>query len=277
MKKPRSHSRRLQASGLVVMAALSLAQVTRAAAQYEPTIGQEGKDVVWVPTNQLVVDKMLDMANVTASDFLIDLGSGDGRTVISAAKRGARAMGIEYNPDMVALAKRNAAKEGVADKTSFAKADIFKSDFSKATVLTLFLLPDINLRLRPKILNMKPGVRVVSNTFDMEDWEPEQKFKVEQDCAQFCSALFWIVPAKAQGKWRMSQGEFDLKQQYQMLSGTMKAGNATTNISGGKMTGDQIVLSAGDTTYTGRVNGNTIVGKSKSAAGETEWRATRVN
>ena len=220
---------------------------------------------------------MLDMANVTANDFLIDLGSGDGRTVISAAKRGARAMGIEYNPDMVALAKSNAVKAGVANKTSFVKADLFETDFSKATVLTLFLLPDINLRLRPKILNMKPGVRVVSNTFDMEDWTPDQRFKVEQECAQFCSAMFWVVPAKVQGKWRTSQGEFDLKQTYQMLSGTMKAGNATTEITGGKMTGDQIVLSAGDTTYTGRVNGNTIAGKSKSAAGETEWRATRVN
>src|SRR4029450_704593 len=134
---------------------------------FEPQVGQAGKDVVWVPTPQTLVDKMLDMAKVTKDDFVMDLGSGDGRTVITAAKRGARAMGVEYNPDMVALAQRNAAKEGVSDRATFVKADLFETDFSKATVITMFLLPDINIRLRPKILDMKPGTRVGSNFFTM--------------------------------------------------------------------------------------------------------------
>src|SRR5918992_5999257 len=139
----------------------ALAQTTT----YEPSVGQEGKDVVWVPTPQVLVDKMLDMAKVTPSDYVIDLGSGDGRTVITAAKRGARAHGIEYNRDMVELSKRNAEKEGVSGKATFAQADLFKSDFSQASVITMFLLPDINLKLRPKILDLKPGTRVVSNSF----------------------------------------------------------------------------------------------------------------
>src|SRR6185369_12898348 len=138
--------------------------------EYEPVPFQAGKDVVWVPTPQIVVDKMLDLAKVTPQDFVMDLGSGDGRTVITAARRGARALGIEYNPDMVALSQRNAVKNGVADKAEFRKADLFETDFSKATVVTMFLLPQINMQLRPKILAMKPGTRIVSNTFDMGDW-----------------------------------------------------------------------------------------------------------
>src|SRR6266702_3620430 len=142
-------------------------------AQFEPQVGQAGKDVVWVPTPQELVNKMLDLAKVTPQDYLIDLGSGDGRTVITAAKRGARALGVEFNPDMVELSKRNAAKAGVSDKASFVEADIFRSDLSPATVITLFLLPDPNIKLRPTILTLKPGTRVVSNTFRMGDWEPD--------------------------------------------------------------------------------------------------------
>src|SRR4026209_2437785 len=150
---------------------LAHAQPTK---EFEPQVGQEGKDVIWVPTPQALVDKMLDMAKVTAKDYVIDLGSGDGRTVITAAKRGAKALGIEYNPDMVELSKRNAAKEGVSDKANFMKADLFESDFSQAQVVTMFLLPDINIRLRPKILNLKPGTRIVSNTFTMGDWTDDE-------------------------------------------------------------------------------------------------------
>jgi len=266
----------LPVSGLALVAALSLAQAQQAT-EYQPGIGQEGKDVVWVPTNQAVVNKMLDMANVTANDFLIDLGSGDGRLVITAAKRGAKAIGIEYNPDMVELSKRNAAKEGLADKVTFMKADIFESDFSQATVLTLFLLPHLNVRLRPTILVMKPGVRVVSNTFDMGDWPPEERANLAGDCMSHCTALFWIVPAKVQGRWQMPRGEFVLEQKYQMLSGTMKLGKVSTAINGGKMTADQIAFSVGTTRYTGRVNGNAIEGISKSATGETKWQAKRAD
>ena len=159
---------------LSVAAAAVLAQAQPAKQEYEPQVGQEGKDVVWVPTSQVLVDKMLDMAKVTPSDYVIDLGSGDGRTVITAAKRGIRALGIEYNPDMVELSKRNVAKEGVSDKASFVKADLFESDFSKATVITMFLLPDINLKLRPKILDLKPGTRIVSNSFTMAEWSADE-------------------------------------------------------------------------------------------------------
>src|SRR5678815_5218673 len=167
----------------------------QASSTYEPTVGQEGKDVVWVPTPQTLVNKMLDMAKLTPRDFHMDLGWGDGRTVITAAKRGARSMGVEYNPDMVELAKRNAQKEGVADRATFVKADLFETDFSKATVITLFLLPDINLRLRPKILDMKPGTRIVSNTFTMGDWKADETANADNGCeSSWCTALLWIVP-----------------------------------------------------------------------------------
>ena len=157
-------------------------QAKPAAPAYEPQSGQEGKDVVWVPTPQILVDKMLDMAKVTPADFVMDLGSGDGRTVITAAKRGARAMGVEYNPDMVELSKRNAQKEGVAGKAEFVKADLFETDFSRASVITMFLLPDINIKLRPKILGLKPGTRIVSNTFTMEEWQADETAVVDTGC-----------------------------------------------------------------------------------------------
>src|SRR4051812_10200085 len=156
MKIPRFWHQWLWVAALLLMAGGSVtAQPVReeykAKEEFKPQVGQEGKDVVWVPTPQALVDKMLDLAKVTPQDYVIDLGSGDGRTVITAAKRGARALGIEYNPDMVELSKRNAAKEGVTDKAQFMKADLFETDFSKATVITMFLLPEINMKLRPKI------------------------------------------------------------------------------------------------------------------------------
>lgn len=182
--------------------------------EFTPEVGQPGKDVIWVPTGQTLVNKMLEMAKLAAQDFLIDLGSGDGRTVITAVKRGARAHGIEYNPDMVELAKRNAAKEGVADKATFVQADIFASDFSKATVLTLFLLPELNVKLRPTILNMRPGTRVVSNSFQMGDWKPDQSATVTGDCGSWCTAHLWIVPAKVAGTWKLAHGDLTLTRQY---------------------------------------------------------------
>jgi len=159
-------------------------------AQFEPQVGQAGKDVVWVPTPQELVNKMLDLAKVTPQDYLIDLGSGDGRTVITAAKRGVRALGIEYNPDMVTLSQRNAAKENIGNRAVFTKADLFESDFSQASVITMFLLPDINLKLRPKILDLKPGTRIVSNTFTMGDWKADETSSVTENCKLVhCSAL----------------------------------------------------------------------------------------
>jgi methyltransferase family protein len=261
-------------SGLALAAALSLSQA-QPATNYQPSIGQEGKDVIWLPTADTLVDAMLGLANLTPSDYLIDLGSGDGRTVIAAATRGIKALGVEYNPDMVELSRRNAAKAGVADKASFVEGDVFQTDFSKATVLTLFLLPALNVRLRPAILDMAPGVRVVSNSFGMGDWEPETRITVSEGCSSYCDALLWIVPAKLQGRWTMPQGELALTQEYQKLSGTLKVGNVSAPIKDGKITGPQIAFSAGNTTYQGVVRGDSIDGVGKSAAGETKWQATR--
>src|SRR6266576_2780522 len=214
------------------------------AKEFQPQVGQEGKDVIWMPTPQALVDKMLDMVKVTPKDYVIDLGSGDGRTVITAAKRGSKALGIEYNPDMVEVSKRNAAKEGVTDKATFMKADLFESDFSQATVITMFLLPSINIKLRPKILDLKPGMRIVANSFDMEDWKPDETAKVD-GCSNWCMAYLWIVPAKVGGTWNLSQGELTLKQTFQMISGTLKSGNNTAQITNGKLNGDLITFTAG--------------------------------
>jgi len=232
---------------------LSYAQPAK---EFQPEVGQAGKDVVWVPTPQALVDKMLEMAKVTPKDYVIDLGSGDGRTVITAAKKGSKALGIEYNPDMVEISKKAAAKEGVSDKATFMKADLFESDFSQAQVITMFLLPSINMKLRPKILDLKPGTRIVSNSFDMEDWKPDQTERVE-GCTNWCTAHLWIVPAKVQGTWKTAQGEIALKQTFQNITGTIKNGNVVTPITG-KLNGEQISLSGAGVQYTGQVQGNTM-------------------
>ena len=258
-------SRFLFAVLLAISTPLALAQAVKAPAApstYEPTVGQEGKDVVWVPTPQVVVDKMLDLAKVTKDDFVMDLGSGDGRTVITAAKRGARALGVEYNPNMVELSKRNAQKEGVAERAQFVKADLFETDFSKATVITMFLLPDINLKLRPKILAMKPGTRVVSNTFTMGDWKPDETAELgaggNGNCNEsWCTALFWVVPAKVAGSYKTPQGEVVLKQSFQMLSGTLRTKEKTLALEG-KVRGEDITFKAGGKEYRGRLNGKQL-------------------
>ena len=257
---------------LSALSAGAAAQAQPAKQEFKPEVGQEGKDVIWVPTPQELVEKMLDMAKVTPQDYVIDLGSGDGRTVITAAKRGAKALGIEYNPDMVELSKRNAAKEGVSDKATFMKADLFEADLSQAQVITMFLLPDINLKLRPKLLNLKSGTRVVSNSFTMGEWQADETANVKNDCASYCTAYLWIVPAKVDGTWQLSQGELTLKQTFQMVSGTLKIGNKVLPLNG-KITGDQIRFSAGGTEYQGRISGNTIEGNSKSGGSFKASRA----
>jgi precorrin-6B methylase 2 len=256
---------------LSALSAGACAQAQPAKPEFKPEVGQEGKDVIWVPTPQELVEKMLDIAKVTPKDYVIDLGSGDGRTVITAAKRGSKALGIEYNPDMVELSKRNAAKESVSDKASFVKADLFEADLSQAQVITMFLLPDINLKLRPKILNLRPGTRIVSNSFTMGEWEADETANVKNGCASYCTAYLWIVPAKVDGTWQLPQGELALKQTFQMLSGTLKSGNGVTPLNG-KVTGDQIRFTAGGTEYQGRISGNTIEGSSKSGG---SFKATR--
>ena len=267
---PKFVLRSLTASCFVAL--LTCGAVAQQTKPFEPTVGQQGKDVVWVPTAQGLVDRMLDMAKVTPADYVMDLGSGDGRTVITAAKRGAKATGVEFNPDMVALSRRNATAAGVGEKAEFIQGDIFKTDFSKATVITLFLLPDLNLRLRPTLLDMKPGTRVVSNSFDMGEWTPDQEVNATGECQSWCRAMLWIIPAKTAGTWKMSTGELKLTQNFQMLSGTFGLNGGNLPISNGKMNGNQISFSVGDRIYKGSVNGNRMEGTHSDGS---KWQATR--
>jgi SAM-dependent methyltransferase len=255
-----------------VMVDVSAQQPAR---DFEPQVGQAGKDVIWVPTPQSLVDRMLEMAKVTPADYVVDLGSGDGRTVITAAKLGAKAHGIEYNPSMVELSKRNAAKEGVADRATFAKADIFESDFTKATVVTLFLLPGLNLKLRPILLDMAPGTRVVSNSFDMGDWKADEIAHVTNDCTGYCRAYLWIIPAKVDGTWKFGPSELSLEQQYQVFTGKLTTGNVIAPITDGKLEADKITFTAAGTRYTGQVKGATMEGASSTGGIETRWQAIR--
>ncbi len=255
---------RFAAALFVSIAGLAAAQSQPAApvpaSTYEPTSGQEGKDVIWLPTPQVVVDKMLEVARVGPKDYVIDLGSGDGRTVITAAKLGARATGIEYNPDMVEFARRNAEKAGVAAKATFAKADLFETSFSKASVVTMFLLPDINLKLRPKILALRPGTRIVSNTFTMGEWEPDTKVEMngKPGCeSSYCTVLYWVVPRRVAGSYSVAQGQVTLKQSFQMLTGTLKTDSAMLEIKG-RVRGESIEFAAGDKRYRGRLKGGAL-------------------
>lgn len=238
------------------------AQPATATAPFEPQVGQVGKDVVWVPTPQALVDRMLDMAHVTPGDFVMDLGSGDGRTVITAAKRGVPALGIEYDPNMVELSRRNAAQAGVEGRARFEKADLFDTDLSKATVITMFLLPEINLKLRPKILELKPGTRIVSNTFPMGDWDPDETAHLDSSsgcAASWCTALLWIVPAKVAGTHPAPDGgELVLEQQFQKVKGALRTADGKSIPVEGKVRGEDVVLYAADRQLRGKVNGSRI-------------------
>ena len=209
---------------------------------FEPQVGQAGKDVVWVPTDEKLVEKMLDIAKITPQDFVMDLGSGDGRNVIGAAKRGATAVGVEFNPQMVELSRANAKKAGVADKATFIEGDMYAADISKATALVLFLLP-VNLeKLTPKFLDLKPGTRIVDNTFAIPGWEPDYTERLESDCQTWCSALLWIVPAKVDGTWRLPDGEITFEQKFQMVTGSVKNGSSSAKIESGKLNGEEITF-----------------------------------
>ena len=265
---------------LLLMVCLSIAAGCATATdqqEYEPLYNQWGKDVAWWPTSQVLVDKMLDMAKVTSEDFVIDLGSGDGRTVITAAKRGARALGIEYNPNLVALSKRNAAKENVGERAQFVEGDLFESDFSQATVITMFLSDTLNLRLRQRILNLKPGTRVLSTSFTMGEWKPDETVSVQENkgCSSYCTALLWIVPAKVEGTWKLLEGELTFTQRFQRFSGTFKSGSNNVAIKNGQLSGALISFSIGDANYTGRVNGDTMEGIYESGGITTKWKTTK--
>jgi len=236
---------------------------------YKPTVGQAGKDVVWVPSAETVVERMLDMAKVTPQDFVIDLGSGDGRNIIAAAKRGARGLGVEYNPDMVALSRRLAEEAGVADRATFVQGDMYEADISKATVLALFLLPTNLNKLVPKFLALPPGTRIVGNTFAPEGWSADASEDIEQDCSNWCKALLWIVPANVEGTWQLSGRSLALTQSFQKVTGKLTGGDAAE----GTLRGNEITLKIGTTTYTGRVAGDTMSGV--VVGSNQRWTASR--
>ncbi|HUP93489.1 MAG TPA: class I SAM-dependent methyltransferase [Burkholderiales bacterium] len=257
------------------------AQTAAGFKEFTPAVGQEGKDVIWVPTPQSLVERMLQMAGTKPTDYVVDLGSGDGRTVITAAKKfGAKALGVEFNPDMVELAKRAAEKEGVTAKAQFIRGDIFQTDFSQATVLTLYLLPSLNVKLRPTILNMKPGTRVVSHAFTMDDWQPDQV-----DSSEGRTAYMWIVPAKVGGTWRVQVAggpryETAFIQQYQNVGGSAKVDGKPVQFSNGKLRGETVSFTIEDASgkrdFSGQVLGDKIEGTAKGSGGEAKWTATRV-
>ncbi|MGH8638501.1 MAG: class I SAM-dependent methyltransferase [Burkholderiales bacterium] len=266
----------MQAALAVSIAILPASRAAAQAAQepFTPTVGQAGKDVVWVPTPAALVEKMLDMAKVTPQDIVMDLGSGDGRNIIAAAKRGARAIGVEYNSDMVELSRKTAAAEGLAEKATFIQGDMYEADISKATVLALFLLPHNLNKLTPKFLALPPGTRIVGNTFAPEGWAADETETVAGDCVSWCTSLLWIVPAKVDGTWKLPQGDLALKQNFQVVSGTLTSSSTAAEVSG-TLRGDQITFKVGDAEYTGRVNGNSIAGTVKNGADTGDWRATR--
>lgn len=241
---------------------------------YKPKMGQEGKDVVWIPSPPGMVEMMLDMARVTPSDFVIDLGSGDGRNVIAAAKRGARALGVEYNPDLVELSKQTAADEGVADKAEFVQGDMFAADISKATALVLFLIPDNLSKLAPKFLSLRPGTRIVSNTYEIGGgWEPDETERLKL-CASWCTAHLYVVPANVAGTWRLGEGELTLEQAFQHIYGTLEIGGIRIPIEDGQLLGNEIRFTANRVTYAGRVDGDSMRGVSRGPT-TTEWHARR--
>jgi hypothetical protein len=210
-------------------------------AAYEPVRGQAGKDVIWVPTPEGLIEKMLAAAKVSDKDKVFDLGAGDGIIAITAArKHGAQSVGIEYNPDMAQFARRKVAEAGMTDKVKIITGDIFQEDFSAATVVTLYLMPHLNLKLRPILLNMKPGTRVVSNSFNMGDWEPDETMSY-----QHWKAFFWVVPAQIDGAWLMTGLEggpirLNMSQSFQNIGGTLVRGGQTLAMLGAKLSGDEV-------------------------------------
>jgi precorrin-6B methylase 2 len=261
---------------LFVTASAAAQQSQPAAKPFEPVVGQAGKDVVWVPTPPELVEKMLDMASVTAQDVVMDLGSGDGRNIIGAAKRGARAIGVEFNPDMVALSQRLAREAGVADKATFVQGDMYEADISKATVLALFLLPDNLTKLRDKFLRLKPGTRLVMNTFGIPEWDADVTETISGTCVSWCTSLLYFVPAQVAGTWKVPQGELTLTQTFQKVSGTLTTSGTTVPIANGKLRGDQLTFTVEGTEYSGRVATDRIDGAQVTNGSKRSWTASRV-
>ena len=279
--KPARH----HAAFAVALLGLWLCPAFTATQEQPPTLGQEGKDAPWVPTPQELVDTMLDMATVTADDVLIDLGAGDGRVVISAAHRGARAIGVELDPGLVELAKTNAAAAGVPGLTEFVTADIFEFDFSSASVISMFLLPELTLRLRPTLFDLRPGTRIVSNTWDMRGtetdpegrgWDPDQTIVLDP-CPGFCTAHVWTVPAKVAGTWRLDDGRLlHLTQRFQEVRGRFESEGATTAILGGRLDGTTLTFRANSVGHTAQVDQAAMHGTTGTGDNTNSWRAQRV-
>jgi hypothetical protein len=262
------------AASIVSFAAIGGAPAEKANKPFEPTPGMPGKDSVWVPTPLATLEKMFDMAKLTPKDFVIDLGSGDGRAIIAAGKRGARGVGVEWNDDLIAVSNKTAAEAGVSHLAKFVKHDMFTYDISEATVMALFMLPDQLGKLAPKFLDLRPGSRIVMNGFTIPGWTPDETGKATGDCGSWCTSHLYYVPAKVAGTWRLGDGDLTLTQNFQMLTGTLTADGKSTPISNGRMNGEEITFSVGDAKYTGRVKGNTISGEITGAS-STNWSATR--
>ena len=262
---------------LFLVSASALAQTPAMQKPYEPTVGQEGKDAVWVPTSQPMVEKMLDHAKVTPQDFVMDLGSGDGRTIIAAAKRGARALGVEYNPELVEYSKRQAAAQGVGDKAMFVQGDMYAADISKATVLALFLLPTNIEKLVPKFLALPPGTRIVANTFWVSDWTPDDTVVLKEGCENWCTSHLFFVPARVEGKWQLPEGVLSLTQKYQMVEGTYTPKTGAPADVKGRLRGTTITVTLGQSEYEGTVTGNRFEGAAKGSPGAPRIVATRIN
>jgi len=274
----RTHRLRLGLAVCVLLfAGTARAQTKPAPETYKPVVGMPGKDAVWVPTTAAMIEKMLDMAKITPTDFVMDLGSGDGRAIIAAAKRGVRGLGVEYNADLVEFSKRRAAEAGVADKASFVQGDMYAADISKATVLALFLLPSNLEKLAPKFLALPPGSRIVANTFWIPDWDADESQTLQSDCDNWCTAHLFIIPAQVQGSWRLPQGQLALTQTFQKVTGTLTAPDKTSTAVTGRLRGNALTLTIGGAEYTGVVQGDTITGSRKAGSAASTWTATRIS
>ncbi len=249
---------------------------------YEPQVGQAGKDVIWVPTPDEVVERMLRMAQTTANDYVVDLGAGDGKIAIAAAKKfGAKSLGIEYNPEMARHAQSQVEKAGVAQRARIIQGDIFATNFTDATVVTMYLLPALNLKLRPQILAMRPGTRVVSHSFTMDDWEADESSSMDGR-----RAYFWVVPANVMGNWTLEAGadrsELRFEQRYQKIEGTISLGGTTQGgLREARLRGFAIAFAYVDNSgmrrdFSGRITGNRMEGSFRAEDGkEGRWSATK--
>jgi hypothetical protein len=258
-----------------------------------PALAQVVPDVPFVPTPQVVVDEMLRAASVGPDDFVIDLGSGDGRIAITAAKKfGARAMGVELDEHLIYQSEESARQSAVENRVKFVRQDLFKTDLSQATVITMYLLPSVNRRLRPRLLDLKPGTRIVAHDFDLEEWKPDQLTTIRKN------VFLWVVPAKVAGRWRgrvsLPDGartiEIELNQRFQEINGLARIDGQVTQMWEAKLNADRLSFVLVDSAdrdseaslyFDGRVNGGAIEGEIRRGVGNSEsrikWQALRVN